>query len=422
MEDPTLKLIFSWADAQTKPTQPSLGKLRVKRSKAIAAGADAVALWSLWEQLELADGVLYRKWLVEKTNSTIRQFMVPTSLRDHVLDPLHDSKISGGHFAFQKTLDRARQQFWWPKMRKDIELKCESCLVCQARSTAGKKRRAPLQTIDVGIRFNKIAADILGPVTKTKPTGYKYILVLADFFTKYVVSVPLQSTTAEAVAKALVEHWILLFCTPDSVHTVQGTNFCSEMILELCRLLAIDKTRTSAYHPLGNGMVQRHNRVIADMISKYCSGNPHTWDEMLSYLSFVYNTIVHRTTGHTPFSLVFGQECRYRIDLFLPKAPGQEIRKYEFTRWLEEQFTEAHMNARETLSCNQERQKDIYQKDVFGDAYKAGDKVWLFAPHQAKSRKFFLPWDGPYTILEKIWTFTTNCEKPQHWKMADSTL
>ena len=347
MEDPTLKLILSWADAQTKPTQPSLGKLRVKRSKAIAAGADAVALWSLWEQLELADVVLYRKWLVEKTNSTI-QFIVPTSLRDHVLDPLHDSKISGGHFAFQKTLDRARQQIWWPKMRRDIELKCEGYLVCQARSTAGKKRKAPLQTTDVGIRFNKIRADILGPVTKTKPTGYKYILVIADFFTKYVVSVPLQSTTAEAVAKALVEHWILLFCTSDSDHTDQGTNFCSELILELCRLLAIDKTRTSAYHPLGNGMVERHNRVIADMISKYCSGNPHTWDEMLPYLSFVYNTIVHRTTGHTPFSLVFGQECRYRIDLFLPKAPGQEIRKYEFTRWLEEQFRGAHERKRNT--------------------------------------------------------------------------
>ena len=111
MEDPTLNLIFSWADAQTKPTQPSLEKLRVKRSKAIAAGADAVALWSLWEQLELAGGVLQRKWLVEGKNSTIRQFIVPTSLRNHVLDQLHDSKISGGHFAFQKTLDRARQRF-----------------------------------------------------------------------------------------------------------------------------------------------------------------------------------------------------------------------------------------------------------------------------------------------------------------------
>ena len=59
MEDPTLKLILSWADAQTKPTQPSLGKLRVKRSKAIAAGADAVALWSLWEQLE-------EEWIKQK--------------------------------------------------------------------------------------------------------------------------------------------------------------------------------------------------------------------------------------------------------------------------------------------------------------------------------------------------------------------
>ena len=64
---------------------------------------------------------------------------------------------------------------------------------------------------------------------------------------------------------------------------------------------------------------------------------------MIPYLNFVYNTTVHKTTGQTPFSLVFGQECKYPIDLLLPKAPGHEIAKYEFARWLNEQFREANM-------------------------------------------------------------------------------
>ena len=204
---------------------------------------------------------------MEGTITNIRQFVVPISLREKVLEQLHDSKISGGHFAFQKTLDRARQRFWWPNMRKDIERKCENCLTCQSRSTSGKKWRAPLQTINVGIRFNKFAADILGPVTKTKG-GYKYILVLTDYFTKYVVSTPLQNTTAEKVARA-----ILMFGPPDSIHTDQGSNFCSELILELCKLFGMEKTMTSPCHPQGNGMVERHNRVIADVVSKYCAGN-----------------------------------------------------------------------------------------------------------------------------------------------------
>ena len=230
------------------------------------------------EQVELAEGVLYQKWLTEGTNSNVRQFVVTTSLREKVLEQIHDSKISGGHFAFQKTLDRARQRFWSPNMRKDIEGKCENCLTCQSQSTAGKKRKAPLQTNNAGIHFNKIATDILGPVTKTKTGGYIYFLVLTDYL------IQLQNTPSEAVARAIVEKWILLFGAPYSIHSDQGSNFCSEIILELCMLFEMEKTKTSSYHPQGNVMVERHNPVIADVIAKYCAGNPNTWEEMLPYL------------------------------------------------------------------------------------------------------------------------------------------
>ena len=101
---------------------------------------------------------------------------------------------------------------------------------------------------------------------------------------------------------------------------------------------------------------------------------------MIPYLNFVSNTTVHKTTGQTPFSLVFGQECKYPIDLLLTKAPGREIANYEFKRWLNEQFREAHMKARETLGYRQGRQKDFYQKSVFGEERKSGEKVWLLAP------------------------------------------
>ena len=222
-----------------------------------------------------------------------------------------------------------------------------------------------------------------------------------DYFTKYVVCVPLERTTAEDVARAIVENWVLTFGAPDCLHTDQGSNFCSELLQEVCKVFGIEKTRTSPYHPQGNGMVERHNRFVADVISKYCANNPSSWDQMIHYLNFVYNMTVHKTTGQTPFSLVFGQECKYPVDLLLAKAPGHEIANYEFTRWLNEQLREAHMNARETLGYRQEKQNDLYQKNVFGDELKPGEKVWLFATQKTKSRKFFLPWIGPYNIIER---------------------
>ena len=146
------------------PEQNPLKDLKIKKANAIAQGEDAVAMWGLWDQIELTDGVLNRKWHVEGSNTNQKQLAVPQGLRETVLEQLHDSKLSGGHFDFQKTLDRARQKFWWPNMRKDIEPKCENCTLCQARSTAGKKRIAPLQKNNVGIRFSKVSADNLGPV------------------------------------------------------------------------------------------------------------------------------------------------------------------------------------------------------------------------------------------------------------------
>ena len=229
-----------------------------------------------------------------------------------------------------------------------------------------------------------MAADILGPVTRAKTSGAKYILVLTDCFAKYVVCVPLEKTTAKDVARAIVENWVLTFGAPDWLHTDQGSDFCSELLLEVCKIFGIEKTRSSPYHPQGNGMVERHSRVVADVFSKYCANNPSGWDQKILYLKFVYNTTIHKTTGQTPFSLVFGEECKYPIDLLLPKAPGHEIANYEFTKWLNEQFREAHMNTRETLGYKQKRQKDMYQKNVFGEELKPGEIFWLFAPHKAK--------------------------------------
>ena len=203
-----------------------------------------------------------------------------------------------------------------------------------------------------------------------------------------MVRVPLERTTAEDVARAIVENWLLTFGASDCLHTDQGSNFCNELLLEVCKIFEIEKTRTSPYHPKGNVMVERHNRVVADVISKHCANSPSSWYQMIPYLNFVYNTNVNKTTGQTSLSLVFRQECKYPIDLQPPKAPGHKIVNYEFTRWLNEQFREAHMNARETLGYKQERQKDMYQKYFFGEELKPGERVWFIAPTKRNQKNF----------------------------------
>ena len=164
----------------------------------------------------------------------------------------------------------------------------------------------------------------------------------------------------------------------------------------------IEKTRTTPYHPQGNGQVERFNRVIADTLAKYCAEKPQEWDVYLPYNTFVYNTTVHRTIGATPYSMIFGREAQYPIDLFVPKPPGDpRLKLGENAEELNERLYEIHREAQTTMGTEQRRQREYFNRKVHGEPFKEGDLVWLFEPQKAKSRKFYLHWHGPFEVLSR---------------------
>ena len=192
------------------------------------------------------------------------------------------------------------------------------------------------------------------------------------------------------------------FGTPDVIHTDQGSNFNSELMQDICRVFMIEKTRTTPYHPQGNGQVERFKRVIADTLSKYCAEKPQEWDVYLPYITFVYNTTVHRTIGATPYSMIFGREAQYPIDLFVPKPPGDpRLKLGENAEELNERFFEIHREAQMTMGTEQRRQREYFNRKVHSEPFKEGDLVWLFEPHKVKSGKFYLPWHGPFEVLSQ---------------------
>ena len=271
------------------------------------------------------------------------------------------------------------------------------------QKSSGKRKRAAVQApFDHGIRFSTMAVNILGPMTMATRTRAKHVLVMTDLFTMCAIAVPLVSIDASDVAQANVDHWVLKFGTPNALRTDQGKDFGSKLIKEMCRLLGIDVTPTFPCKHEGRELTGRYNDKMTKVISKYCAENPKTWVTMLPYLSFVYNTTIHRTTGATPFSLVHGQECQYPIDLFYAKRHDEVLTKDGFAEELDELFRDAHNSAREILGTDQRRQEDQYWKKVHGEPYAAGDKVWVWAKEKFKSRKHFDPWEGPYVVMARL--------------------
>ena len=116
----------------------------------------------------------------------------------------------------------------------------------------------------------------------------------------------------------------------------------------------------------------------------------------------MYNTTAHRTIGATPYSMIFGREVQYPIDLFVTKPPGDpRLELGDNAEELNEHLYEIHREAQITMGSEQRRQREYFNGNVHGEPFKEGDVVWLFEPLKAKSRKPYLPWRGPFEVLSR---------------------
>ena len=159
----------------------------------------------------------------------------------------------------------------------------------------------------------------MGPLLNSN--GCRYILLIGDHFSKWYDAIPLPDQTAATTNDALLERWICRFGCPYSIHTDRGTNFESELFANLLKKLEIDKTRTTAFHPQSNSVIERMNRTLLNMLAKCIDEDQKNWSVKLPYRLMAYRSSVHESTGFSPHYLVFGQEISLPLDLMYPPPP-----------------------------------------------------------------------------------------------------
>ncbi|KAL5516845.1 hypothetical protein EMCRGX_G002271 [Ephydatia muelleri] len=361
-------------------------------------------LFQLWDQLKVKGGVLHRNFVGTKEVRPCLQLVVPMSQRKIVLAELHEG-VTGGHLGQEKTLMKLKERFYWPGHWNDVQNWCNTCAACISRKTPAPKQRASLQSILVGQPMQLVAVDILGPLPESG-NGNSYILVVGDYFTRWMEAYPIQNQEAVTVAPKLVDEIFCRFSVPEQLHSDQGRQFESAVIKEICNLLHIEKTRTTAYHPQSDGLVERFNRTLLSMLTTCGRSHPFEWEDHIRKVCFAYNTSVQATTGYSPFFLMFGRQARLPIDLMYGTECGNSVIKTvpEYVTKLSEAFVEAYAAVRDTMGAKLQRQKEFYNKKIHGDPHKPGDFVLLFNPAVPKggSRKFHSPWTGPFKIVERV--------------------
>ena len=161
--------------------------------------------------------------------------------------------------------------------------------------------------------FKRITMDIVGPLPRSK-TGNKYILVVCDYATRYPEAFPLRSCDTEHVAEALVNLFARVG-VPQEILADQGTNFMSQLMMEIYNLLHIKSIRTTAYHPQTDGLVERFNKTLKSMLRKYATESGKEWYKLLPYLLFAYRDVPQSSTGFSPFELLYGRSVCGPLDV-----------------------------------------------------------------------------------------------------------
>lgn len=145
------------------------------------------------------------------------------------------------------------------------------------------------------------------------------MLVVGDYFSKWLDAIPVKDQEATTISKAFVNRIVSIFGAPLQLHTDQGSNFESTVFKEICKILGIQKTRTTPLHPQSDGMVKRGNRTISHMIPAFISENKKDWDENMYLLMLAYRSSVHESTKVTPNEMVFGRQVTLPIELIYGK-------------------------------------------------------------------------------------------------------
>jgi hypothetical protein len=236
--------------------------------------------------------------------------VVPRERRKALLSEHHDS-ATAGHVGIAKTHSRLANLYYWPKMRQDVSRHVSKCKICLWVKTPNQAPAGLMLTPKPpGQPWENIATDIFGPLPRST-SGYSYILVVLDLFSKFPLLFPLRKATAPAVAKHLEDDVFLMFGAPSSIRCDNGSQFRSRELKNLAQKYGTKLSLNPRYHPQCNPS-ERTNRTMKAMIratlASHADSNQRVWDKDLGKIACALRTSKSDTTGFTPYFVNFGRE------------------------------------------------------------------------------------------------------------------
>lgn len=243
--------------------------------------------------LFVRNGILYRRGKV--SGHLVEQLVLPQPFHDIVFTGLHDD---AGHQSRERTISLVKSRFFWLGLEQFIARRIRECPRCMRLKTPVNPVTG-LVPIESTYPLELLCVDFL--TLDMSKGGYEQVLIMTDHFTRFAQAIPTKNETAHTTAKAIFDNFVVHYCFPSRLHIDQGRNFEGAVIKELCKIANIEKSRKTPYHPQGNGMAEKFNQTLMNMIGTLEEKQKSNWKAHIPSLVHAYNFTRHESTGLTPY-------------------------------------------------------------------------------------------------------------------------
>ena len=259
-------------------------------------------------------------------------------------------------------------------MINDIEHYVKNVCQCLKQKKPNREQRAALVNIRSSEPFELVSVDYVH-LDRCKG-GYEYLLVLVDHFTRYVQAYPTRNKGGRTAADKIFNEYCLRFGFPKRLHHDQGKEFENHLFKRIHELSGVEASRTTPYHPQGDGQVERMNRTLINMLKTLPEKYKSNWKDHVHKLVFAYNCTRNDATMFSPFQLLFGRSPRLPIDLMFNLHPAADSISYDdyVGKW-NQAMREAYVIAQHHANKNAKMGKKVHDKKIFGANLCIGDRV-----------------------------------------------
>ena len=351
------------------------------------------------------------------------RIVIPRSLVAKVLSVVHNGGL-GGHMGQDRTWKRARDSFYWRKMKQDVIEYVAACEECGRNKHSTHPNIAPFQETDLpNVPLDHLQIDFAGPFKIAQSHPYRYVLQIQDVLSRFVRMIPCVDNTADVAVECLMTQWVCIFGVPATINSDRGTHFTSAVFQGICKVVGINHKLGAPKHPESQGLVERQNQLIAQ-VRCVCENNNERWPESVHRVAFAHNISQNSTTGIAPVTLLTGQKVRDPEGIWLRDQPKKRPKEKLDPTYLEKMLAdkeqvlmgEIEEARRKTRAAQLAR---MGQQKVRGKAYAVGDLVRVKTDSNEvlkRGKKLAYKYSGKYKVIGVLsggWTYRL---EPVGWK------